>query len=410
MVKACCRYLIEAKSTGGQSRQRQLHDQRSQEAPQGQARPPLQPLAAGPGLPHRDQGRPRQPGDPSRDQGLPEGQRHAPQRGLPAVHLPDAAPGQRRLPAAASTTASHVEVDISRQVMALIEGTRRSTPSTSPPDRRHPDRPGNFRFYLKQAGLQREAMYYSVYFIGGYATHGYSPTFRTTTPATAASATRSRSPGSSTTGSTSGIRCTPTRRLRSPRMAAVAADLDKARETLLAELREHALVIGEVTLSSGQTAQYYVDAKRALLRPAAFRAVGDCWPTRPRSGAPAPSGGMTMGADPLACAAIARGARFGSRRVLRAEGAQGARPPSLDRGSRAGAGHPLPGGGGRGHHRRLDRGGDRAHPRGGARDRRGRLGRRPAGGRRRGDRASAAGAPYRALVTIDELYPERPDR
>ena len=40
-----------------------------------------------------------------------------------------------------------------------------------------------------------------------------------------------------------------------------------ARETLLAELREHALVIGEVTLSSGQTAQYYVDAKRALLRP-----------------------------------------------------------------------------------------------------------------------------------------------
>ena len=24
--------------------------------------------------------------------------------------------------------------------------------------------------------------------------------------------------------------------------------------------------------------------------------------------------------------------------------------------------------------------------------------------------ATAAGAPYRALVTIDELYPERPDR
>ena len=47
------------------------------------------------------------------------------------------------------------------------------------------------------------------------------------------------------------------------------------RETLLTELREHALVIGEVTLSSGQTAQYYVDAKRALLRPAAFRAAGE---------------------------------------------------------------------------------------------------------------------------------------
>jgi hypothetical protein len=46
------------------------------------------------------------------------------------------------------------------------------------------------------------------------------------------------------------------------------------RETLVAELREHALVIGEVTLTSGQTAQYYVDAKRAILRPAGFRALG----------------------------------------------------------------------------------------------------------------------------------------
>ena len=47
-----------------------------------------------------------------------------------------------------------------------------------------------------------------------------------------------------------------------------------ARETLTAELREHALVIGEVTLTSGATAQYYVDAKRAILRPAGFLAPG----------------------------------------------------------------------------------------------------------------------------------------
>ncbi len=39
-----------------------------------------------------------------------------------------------------------------------------------------------------------------------------------------------------------------------------------ARETLVAELRAHALVIGEVTLTSGATASYYVDAKRAILR------------------------------------------------------------------------------------------------------------------------------------------------
>ena len=48
-----------------------------------------------------------------------------------------------------------------------------------------------------------------------------------------------------------------------------------SRETLIAELREHALVLGEVTLSSGATAQYYVDARRALLRPAGFRAAGE---------------------------------------------------------------------------------------------------------------------------------------
>ena len=39
-----------------------------------------------------------------------------------------------------------------------------------------------------------------------------------------------------------------------------------ARERLIAELREHAVVIGEVTLTSGRKAQYYVDAKRAILR------------------------------------------------------------------------------------------------------------------------------------------------
>jgi len=46
-----------------------------------------------------------------------------------------------------------------------------------------------------------------------------------------------------------------------------------ARETLAAELRRHALVLGEVTLTSGATAQYYVAAKRAILRPAGFRAL-----------------------------------------------------------------------------------------------------------------------------------------
>jgi orotate phosphoribosyltransferase len=76
------------------------------------------------------------------------------------------------------------------------------------------------------------------------------------------------------------------------------------RDTLLAELREHALVIGEVTLASGQTAEYYVDAKRALLRPAAFRAAGELIAAEAAERDATAVGGMSMGADPLACAAI----------------------------------------------------------------------------------------------------------
>lgn len=78
-----------------------------------------------------------------------------------------------------------------------------------------------------------------------------------------------------------------------------------ARGTLVAELREHALVVGEVTLSSGQTASYYVDAKRALLRPRAFLACGELVAARARELGATAIGGLTMGADPIACAALA---------------------------------------------------------------------------------------------------------
>src|SRR5829696_5804227 len=81
-----------------------------------------------------------------------------------------------------------------------------------------------------------------------------------------------------------------------------------ARTTLVEELREHALVLGEVTLTAGGTAQYYVDAKRAILRPRGFQALGELVGAEAaRVGATA-VGGMTMGADPVACAALAAGA------------------------------------------------------------------------------------------------------
>jgi orotate phosphoribosyltransferase len=82
-------------------------------------------------------------------------------------------------------------------------------------------------------------------------------------------------------------------------------DLEGARRTLLEALREHALVIGDVTLASGERTGYYVDAKRALLWPAAFRAAGELVAAEATERNATAVGGMTMGADPLACAAIA---------------------------------------------------------------------------------------------------------
>jgi hypothetical protein len=69
----------------------------------------------------------------------------------------------------------HVEVDISKQVMALVQGnTPVHTFHVSTGTGGTPTVLGNFHFYLKQPGYNSKRMYYSVYFIGGYATHGYS--------------------------------------------------------------------------------------------------------------------------------------------------------------------------------------------------------------------------------------------
>ena len=63
-------------------------------------------------------------------------------------------------------------------------------------------------------------------------------------------------------------------------------------------------MLGEVTLTSGATASYYVDAKRAILRQPGFGALAELVAAEAvRVGASA-VGGMTMGADPIASAAI----------------------------------------------------------------------------------------------------------
>src|SRR3954468_793419 len=99
----------------------------------------------------------------------------------------------------------------------------------------------------------------------------------------------------------------------------------EARDRLIAALREHALVIGEVTLTSGAKASYYVDAKRAILRPEGFRALSELVAALARERGATAVGGLTMGADPVACAALAGGAdvkAFFVRKDAKAHGLQ----------------------------------------------------------------------------------------
>ena len=186
-------------------------------------------------------------------------------------------------------------------------------------------------------------------------------------------------------------------------------ELDEARDLLIAELREHALVIGEVTLASGQTAQYYVDAKRALLRPPAHRAVGALVAAEAVERGAVAVGGMSIGADPVACAAIgAPGAdglvAFFVRKDRKQHGLQRwIEGPLLEPGTRCLVVEDV-----------VTTGGSTVK----AVERVREEGLEVAGVLSVVDRLAggaeaiveAAGAPYRALVTIDELYPERPDR
>jgi lipoprotein-anchoring transpeptidase ErfK/SrfK len=69
----------------------------------------------------------------------------------------------------------HVEADLSRQVLALIQGSRveRIYPMSSG----KPSTPtvqGSFRVYSKLPGFNAKGMYYSNFFIRGYAIHGYA--------------------------------------------------------------------------------------------------------------------------------------------------------------------------------------------------------------------------------------------
>ncbi len=186
------------------------------------------------------------------------------------------------------------------------------------------------------------------------------------------------------------------------------ADLAAAKETLLAELREHSLVIGEVTLSSGAVAQYYVDARRTLMRPGGFRAAGELIAARAHELGAQAVGGPATAAIPPACAPLAvEGGEdlvaFFVRGEKKQHGLQRWVEGPVEPGVKCLVVEDT-----------VTTGGSTAE----AIERCREEGLeivgvvavvdRLAGGAERIE--AAAGAPYTTLCTIDEIYPERPDR
>jgi lipoprotein-anchoring transpeptidase ErfK/SrfK len=79
--------------------------------------------------------------------------------------------------------AKHVEGDLRHQVLVLVDDKKPVqiyTMSSGKPST--PTVQGKFRFYRQDPGANSEGMYYSSYFIRGYAVHGY-PSVPATYPA-----------------------------------------------------------------------------------------------------------------------------------------------------------------------------------------------------------------------------------
>ena len=172
-------------------------------------------------------------------------------------------------------------------------------------------------------------------------------------------------------------------------------------------MRTHALVIGRVTLSSGREAEYYVDAKRAILRPAGFAALGELVAAEVGRLSATAVGGLTMGADPVACSALAAGAdvkAFFVRKERKEHGLQRwIEGPPLDAGERCLIVEDVVTTGGS-TLQAIERVREEGFEIVGVVS----VLDRQAGGAEAIE--AAAGAPYVPLTTIDDLYPDRPDR
>jgi orotate phosphoribosyltransferase len=180
-----------------------------------------------------------------------------------------------------------------------------------------------------------------------------------------------------------------------------------ARRRLVDELRAHALVIGRVVLTSGRTSEYLVDAKRAILRPAGFSALAELVAAQAANWGATAVGGMTMGADPIACAALAAGAdvkAFFVRKEAKEHGlSRRIEGPPLTAEDRCMIVEDVVTTGGS-TIAALEAVRDEGHEICGVLAILDRL----AGGSQEIERL--ADAPFVALTTIDEVYPDRPDR
>jgi orotate phosphoribosyltransferase len=178
-------------------------------------------------------------------------------------------------------------------------------------------------------------------------------------------------------------------------------------ERLVAELQTHALVVGRVVLTSGRTSEYLIDAKRAILRPAGFAALAALVAHQAAQWGATAVGGMTMGADPIACAALAGGANvkaFFVRKEVKQHGlARRIEGPVLAPEDRCMIVEDV-----------VTTGGSTIEALEAVRQ----EGLEVCGVLAVCDRLAGGGAeiervaqaPYVALSTIDDLYPERPDR
>src|SRR3954452_8135638 len=183
---------------------------------------------------------------------------------------------------------------------------------------------------------------------------------------------------------------------------------DDAHERLIAALREHALVIGDITLTSGRQAKYYVDAKRATLLPDGFAAMGELVAAEAQRVGATAVGGTTMGADPIACSALAAGANvkaFFVRKERKEHGlSRWIEGPPLEPGERCLVVEDV-----------VTTGGSAIHAIERVRAAGFVVARVPAvldllSGGAEAIQAAANGAPYTPLTTIDDVYPDRPDR